>query len=332
MAIRDPGNGTNLPPDDNRFRVDLNLLFGTDNDDDLVGGGGNDRIVGRKGNDTLAGGGGNDSLDGGDGTDQLFGQEGDDTFTPGAGLDTIYGGSTTGDSGNDTVSYANYGGGVIVSLSSGYGYQKALGKAADRDDLYGIENIIGSAYDDSLGGDNNANRIFGGAGNDTLGGWQGDDHLDGGDGEDTIFGDEGNDTLIGGAHDDELHGMWGTDTLDGGAGNDDLYGGSDADILTGGNGADTFHIYVTNDNGASGRDTITDFSGQDVISLEFIPGEPDFIGEQGFTATGVAQVRYEHPQSGGTLIQVDFEGNGSVDKGILLSTVVPLTADDFAYF
>ena len=32
---------------------------------------------------------------------------------------------------------------------------------------------------------------------------------------------------------------------------------------------------------------------------------------------------------GGTLIQ---EGNGSVDKEIFPSTVVPLTADDFSYF
>jgi len=331
MAIRDPGNGTSLPPDDNRFRVDLNLLFGTDNDDDLVGGSGNDRISGRKGNDTLAGGGGNDSLDGGDGADMLFGQEGDDILTPGAGLDTVYGGSLIGDSGNDTVSYSNYGGGVIVSLASGYGYQKSPGKA-DWDDLHGIENIIGSAHDDTLSGDANVNRIFGGDGNDTLDGWQGDDYLDGGKGTDTLYGAEGNDTLIGGEGDDFLYGIWGMDTLDGGAGNDHLHGGSEADTLTGGSGADRFYIAVTNNNGAWGRDTITDFSGQDVIVLEGVFGQATFIGEQNFAAAGTGQIRYEHPQSGGTLIQVDFEGNGSVDKEILLSTVVPLTADDFAYF
>ena len=333
MAKIDPVPGTRPPGTDDRFRFDLNILFGTDNNDTLVGGAGDERISGRKGNDTLIGGGGNDRIDGGDGSDTLFGQEGDDTFFPGAGRDYIYGGSSTGDSGIDTVSYANYGGGVSVSLFNGYGYQKSLGKDADGDDLHGIENIIGSAYDDSLGGDAQANRIMGGDGNDTLDGWSGDDHLDGGDGTDTLLGAEGNDTLFGGAGDDELHGMWGIDILDGGAGNDDLHGGSEDDVLTGGSGADTFHFGVTNNNGAWGRDTITDFTHEDTIELLGFFAEPSFIGQQAFDGVGGAgQIRYEHPQSGGTLIQVDFEGNGTVDKEILLTNVVTLNADDFAFF
>ncbi|MGE0241313.1 MAG: calcium-binding protein [Parvibaculaceae bacterium] len=333
MAIRDPRIGTSLPPGtDYRYRFDINPLLGTDGNDTLVGGAGDESMAGGKGDDTLVGGGGNDRLDGGTGDDKLFGQDGDDVFTPGAGLDQIYGGSLFGDSGNDTVSYANYGGGVVVNLTSGYGYQKALGKDADRDDLHGIENVVGSSFDDTLNGDAKVNRIIGNAGNDTLYGWQGDDHLDGGDGEDHLHGDQGNDTLIGGADDDELYGIEGADILDGGAGDDDLHGGSEADILTGGSGADTFHIAVTGNNGAWGRDTITDFSGQDVIMLEGFFAEPIFLGEQAFGTAAVGQIRYEHPQEGGTLIQVDFEGNGSVDKEIFLSTAVPLTADDFSYF
>lgn len=332
MAIRDPGTGTSLPPGNDKYRFDFNVFFGTDGNDTLVGGANDERMAGGKGDDTLVGGGGNDRLDGGAGTDKLFGQEGDDVFIPGAGLDQIYGGSLAGDSGNDTVSYANYGGGVIVSLVNGYGYQKALGKDADRDDLHGIENIIGSAYDDILEGDAQVNRILGGDGGDELYGWQGDDYLDGGDGEDFLYGDEGSDTLIGGADHDVLHGLQGADTLDGGAGDDDLHGGSEDDILTGGSGADTFHIAVTGNNGAWGRDTITDFSGQDVILLEGFGAEPAFIGEQSFGTAATGQIRYEHPVTGGTLIQVDFEGNGTVDKEIFLSTVVPLTADDFSYF
>ncbi len=333
MAKIDPVPGTRPPGNDDRFRFDLNILFGTDNNDTLVGGAGDDRMSGRKGDDTLIGGGGNDRIDGGDGSDTLFGQEGDDTFTPGAGRDYVYGGSSTGDSGIDTVSYANYSGGVSVSLFNGYGYQKSLGKEADRDDLFGIENIIGSAFDDNLGGDDKVNRIMGGDGNDTLDGWGGDDHLDGGDGDDTLFGSGGNDTLLGGAGDDELHGIEGTDTLDGGAGEDDLYGGSEADVLTGGSDADTFHFGVTNNNGAWGRDTITDFTHEDTIELLGFFSEPSFIGQQVFDGVGGSgQIRYEHLQSGGTLIQVDFEGNGTVDKEIFLNNVVTLTTDDFAYF
>lgn len=313
MAMRDPGNGTSLPPgNDDRYRFDLNVLWGTDGNDTLVTGAGDDRISGGKGNDTLVAGGGNDRLDGGVGDDMLFGQEGDDVFTPGAGLDQIYGGSLNVDSGNDTVSYANCGSGVSVSLLVGYGYQKSLGQA-DKDSLFGIENITGSAFDDELGGDGNANTILGGDGKDTIDGWDGNDMLYGGDGADTLWGWVGN------------------DTLDGGAGDDHLHGGSEADILTGGSGADTFHISVAPNNGAWGRDTITDFSGQDVISLEILATETTFIGEQAFTAAGTGQIRYEHPQSGGTLVQVDYEGNGSVDKEIFLSTVVPLTVDDFIF-
>lgn len=333
MAKTDPIPGARPPGTDDRLRFDLGILFGTDNNDVLVGGAGDDRISGRKGNDTLIGGGGNDRIDGGDGSDTLFGQEGDDTFTPGAGLDHVYGGSSAGDSGIDAVSYANYTSGVSVSLLSGYGYQKSLGKDADRDDLHGIENIVGSAYDDNLMADSEANRIIGGDGNDSLDGWEGDDYLDGGDGDDTLYGSAGDDTLIGGDGDDELQGIEGADILDGGAGDDDLYGGSDEDILTGGSDADTFHFSVTNNNGAWGRDTITDFTHEDTIELLGFFSEPSFIGQQAFDGVGgAAQIRYEHPQSGGTLIQVDFEGNGTVDKEIFLTTVVTLTGDDFAYF
>lgn len=334
MAMRDPGNGTSLPPSNgDRYRFDLNVLLGTDGNDSLVGGSGDDRISGGKGNDTLVGGGGHDRIDGGAGNDTLFGQEGDDVFTPGAGRDQLYGGSSTADSGIDTVSYANYGSGVSVSLFNGYGYQKSLGKDADRDDLHGIENIIGSAYDDNLAGDAQSNRITGGAGDDSLDGWQGDDYLDGGDGKDSLYGAEGDDTLIGGAGDDDLYGIEGSDILDGGAGDDDLNGGSEEDILTGGSGADTFHISVAGNNGAWGRDTITDFTHEDTIELLGFFAEPSFIGEQSFDGIGGGgQIRYEHPQSGGTLIQVDFEGNGSVDKEIFLTSVVTLTMDDFAFF
>ena len=76
------------------------ILFGGDEDDQLVGGpgndyiaggGGNERIDGGNGDDTLYGGFGNDTLDGGSGDDMLVGGAGADTFVVwlGMGSDTI---------------------------------------------------------------------------------------------------------------------------------------------------------------------------------------------------------------------------------------------------
>lgn len=283
------------------------IIFGsmTENDDWIFCDGANDWIFGLGGNDIISGGGGNDLL---------IGNNGNDTFIPGLGLDNIFGGSLGGeDTGIDTVSYSTYASGVYVALYNGYGYQKSLGMAVDKDALYGIENITGSPYADDLTGDDKANTISGGGGNDTIDGWEGDDILRGGDGNDTISG-------------------WsGKDTLDGGAGNDHLHGNSDDDILTGGTGADTFHVVIPIMGENFGRDTITDFTHEDTIALEFFGGPVGFIGERNFRFTGTAQIRYEHPHGGGTLIQIDSDGDTTVNKEIFLTSVVTLTVDDFLF-
>ena len=53
---------------------------------------------------------------------------------------------------------------------------------AGSDTLTSIENLTGSAFDDTLTGDGNANILSGLAGDDTLNGGAGNDTLDGGDG------------------------------------------------------------------------------------------------------------------------------------------------------
>jgi Ca2+-binding RTX toxin-like protein len=50
----------------------------------------------------------------------------------------------------------------------------------------GVENLVGSLYDDVLTGDSNANRINGSVGNDRITGGQGGDTLTGGAGADTF--------------------------------------------------------------------------------------------------------------------------------------------------
>jgi Ca2+-binding RTX toxin-like protein len=83
----------------------LNLIEGTDEDDDLFGTERNDRILGFEGRDRLYGRGGNDELVGGDGRDRLWGEAGDDLLRGGRGDDTLTGGSgkdrLTGGSGAD---------------------------------------------------------------------------------------------------------------------------------------------------------------------------------------------------------------------------------------
>jgi serralysin len=97
--------------------------------------------------------------------------------------------------------------------------------AAAKDSMSGIENLSGTAFDDILRGDGNANRLSGGNGNDTLDGRGGNDTLTGGGGADrfvferggghdllTDFSRSGGDRAMTHAAASEITG-WGTATL-----------------------------------------------------------------------------------------------------------------------
>jgi Ca2+-binding RTX toxin-like protein len=99
--------------------------------------------------------------------DVLVGGTGDDTFIGGNGNDDISGGD-----GIDTAIYTTASGAVAVNLSTG----RATGSAGN-DTLSGFENAIGSAFNDTLIGDDGNNRLAGGDGVDTLTGGQGDDQF-----------------------------------------------------------------------------------------------------------------------------------------------------------
>ncbi len=145
-----------------------------------------------------------DELRGGDGGDTLRGEGGDDVLEGGDGADTLGGGG-----GSDTASYAGSGAGVRVDLGNG----AVSGGHAAGDTFNSIENVIGSAYDDELRGDNNANALWGRAGDDKLVGLSGDDRLYGEAGADRLYGSGGNDVLEGGAGADALHGEGGNDSV-----------------------------------------------------------------------------------------------------------------------
>ncbi|WP_420875219.1 Ig-like domain-containing protein [Pseudomonas baetica] len=157
---------------------DGHTLTGTAGDDILVAGTGNNIINAGDGNDVLTAGSGNNELHGGAGNDLLYSGPGNDLLDGGTGI--------------DTASYAHATAGVTVNLGL-LGAQNTLG--AGTDTLTGIENLVGSNFNDTLTGDNNNNVINGGLGNDILNGGGGDDLLIGGLGNNTMTGGAGADTF-----------------------------------------------------------------------------------------------------------------------------------------
>ncbi|MEX2237622.1 MAG: thrombospondin type 3 repeat-containing protein [Dehalococcoidia bacterium] len=160
--------------------VGLNLATGVNNQGDTlsgfesaIGSQGSDKITGTDSPNTLDGRGGDDILNGGDSLDTLLGGPGNDTLNGGARPDTLNGGA-----GSDTVSYAGL---KAVRLTLGGGNNHF-------DTLTSIENVIGSANDDTITGNAGGNIIDGGAGNDKLNGGAGRDTIRGGAGKDTIDG------------------------------------------------------------------------------------------------------------------------------------------------
>ncbi|MEH2037965.1 beta strand repeat-containing protein [Nostoc sp.] len=231
-----------------------------------------DNIVGSNGKDTLSGGyGGKDTIDGGAGDDVLS-------------VDYSYGNATDG----------------ITTTFNATTNKGSITTGTYRVDYKNIEqlNILGTAYDDNIVGNN---------GNDTLStGNSGKDTIDGGEGDDVlsvdyisnanitkgitttfnattnkgsitagtnqvnyknierlnISGTGYDDNILGNTGNDTLSGSNGKDTIIGGAGNDILAGGSGEDTLTGGTGNDKFVYDLSNsfDDGTN-TDIITDFGG-----------------------------------------------------------------------
>ncbi len=157
------------------------------------------------GHDSLTGTGGANNLDAGAGNDTLLGHLGNDTLDGGLGDDLIDGGG-----GVDTIVFSLPSPTRIdVEVDLRQAAAQATGMGNDR--LLSIENITTGRGDDTLSGNDGANR------------------LDSGIGTDRLFGYGGNDTLLGGDQNDELTGGLGDDLLDGGAGIDmALFVGADA--------------------------------------------------------------------------------------------------------
>ncbi len=220
------------------------------NFENVTGSSKDDVLIGNALANILTGGAGDDKLSGMAGIDTLFGGDGDDVLNGGAGADKIVGGD-----GIDTADYSASALAVTIDLTKQGVYDAVknvitkagaqVGGDATGDFLSSIENVIGSAFNDVLIANGDANKLDGGLGTDTVSyassaagvtaslanqavntkDAAGDTYIS----IENLTGTKFNDTLVG---DD------GANTLDGGLGDDVLIGGKGADQLIGGaNGA-----------------------------------------------------------------------------------------------
>lgn len=255
---------------------------------------------------TASGGTGNtyiaiEQVNGSQYSDQISGTSSPETFIGFAGDDILRGRGGAdlldGRGGTDIATYSDSAEAVRIDLGIGLG----SGGDAEGDRLISIENVNGSAFNDTLEGDGGANHFIGFAGDDTLRGRGGADILDGRDGIDVAtyststtgvhidlalgqgFGGEAEgDRLIsieivnGSMHDDTLEGGADDDTLRGFDGNDILRGRGGADVLDGRTGSD---IATYSDSNAAvqvdlayGTGTGGHAQGDQLISVEGVNG------------------------------------------------------------
>jgi Ca2+-binding RTX toxin-like protein len=239
-------------------QAELQVNLSSANDVLSLAGFGTDMIINAgAGSDRITTGAGNDILIGGDGADTLNGAGGNDVLEGGTGNDVLIGGS-----GTDAASYINNGAAVRVSLAITAAQDTG---GAGFDQLSGIENLIGSAFNDTFTGDAFANLLNGSAG---------DDALRGGAGDDTLLGGTGNDTLQGGA---------GLDRMTGGAGEDTFLfrAGTQGDLVldfTPGEDKLSFRGFGTGFDSADELLAVADQVGSDVVFI---------IPERGGGATGI---------------------------------------------
>jgi Ca2+-binding RTX toxin-like protein len=133
-------------------------------------------------NDTLVGDFSDNFLQGRAGADSLYGFDGNDRLRGGAGNDTL-----DGANGFDVADYAFAISEVHVDLYKQFQLQ-VISKDEGSDDLRNIEDLRGSAFNDTLIGNSGDNILTGSDGNDSLVGGGGFDSLAGGAGNDILNG------------------------------------------------------------------------------------------------------------------------------------------------
>ncbi|HRX35727.1 MAG TPA: FG-GAP-like repeat-containing protein, partial [Aestuariivirga sp.] len=274
LIIGSPGTGESVSilyspaswqPDNNIYGTSGIDIMGAGYGGRLKIGDGNDTVLGLAGNDQITTGLGNDWLEGGAGADAMMGGGGDDTYL----VDNL--GDTTVEldgEGNDTV---------IASINW------ALGDFIERLELAGAARVgtgnglanelIGTAFNDTLDGAGGADMMSGGVGNDTYYVDDAGDVVDeaAGGGIDTVISSidltlgaeverltlagaarigTGNglaNLITGTAFDDTLDGAAGADTMVGGLGDDTYHVDNAGDVITEAAGAGTDRVIASVD-------------------------------------------------------------------------------------
>jgi Ca2+-binding RTX toxin-like protein len=282
--------------------------------DGAVEGGGN------SGANVITGNGSNNVLNGRGGNDTLSGAAGNDTFNMSNGGEASYGvDSIDGGEGIDTIDFAgNARSAVVADLSTNAMSGGGTGGAGSAT-IFGIENVNGGAFADSLSGDAAGNNFFGHGGNDTL------------------VGAEGNDTLRGADGDDWLYGGFAFAVSNTGTGND---------VLVGGGGHDRFVFNDSPNPALAGpeatADAVTDFrSGTDELVFddnvfpsagppgEYVANDPRFYAAPGATQGHDETDRIVYDTSTGRLY-FDHDGSGVAAAQIIatLQGAPAVTATD----
>jgi hypothetical protein len=139
------------------------LVFLADGDDTFRGGELNETVNAGDGFNVLRGGGGADSLTGGSnrdelyggiGDDGLFGNGGNDSLDGGTGINTIWGGA-----GVDTLDYSGTGFVLQMKVEVNLALGTGVFDGSNQDSLDGIENVVGTIYNDKITGDDEANEL-----------------------------------------------------------------------------------------------------------------------------------------------------------------------------
>jgi len=189
-------SSVNISNGDTDTILDIENITGSNTANDTITGNIADNVLkGLSGNDTLTGDAGDDYLDGGNDNDTLYGGADQDTLKGSYGDDYLEGGSGNdiidGGVGIDSTSYAGAINAVNVRLDTGI----VTGDGVDS--ILNIENVVGSAFADTIVGNNSINVLIGGDGDDTILSGLGDDIVYGEAGADTLSGGEGIDRLYG---------------------------------------------------------------------------------------------------------------------------------------
>lgn len=171
-------------------------------------------VIGGYGPDNIRGTFGNNTLRGESNVDYIFGRRGDDVLDGGIGDDVLFGGvgadTLIGGLGRDRAQYSESLASLVVHLEFP---QHNTGEAVG--DVYsGIEDLAGSAFNDTLYGNGSSNQLFGRDGDDRLYGRSGHDYLNGGAGKDWLEGGHENDILRGGTHADTFVFSTGRDVVE----------------------------------------------------------------------------------------------------------------------